>query len=135
MLFSMLRKGIVFFLLLLSINSYSDQQSNVTVKLPFGAAFISYVNYASDNASVDDWKTLTVGRSATQALNVGDLVLVATLMEPGLYRCDYFKVLGEDDVTIRYTGVAWDPTYAIDNEEMLKLFYRTSDVRSCDIAT
>ena len=134
MFLSTFRKGMIFFLLLLSVNSYSDQQANVTVKLPFGAGFVSFVSYANDAVPADYWKILAVGSSTSQVLNVGDVILVDTLQDIDRHRCDYFQVVNAGDVTVKYTGLSWNPNYKLDKDGVLTIArrYYTYDFNSCD---
>ena len=143
MLYSVAKKGAALLLFVSAFSVFADSSdfsdsvdgdANVTVTLPFGAAFISYVSYASDKVAASEYKTLAVGKSTTQALNEGDLVLVDTLQTLDAHQCDYFKVIGSGDASISYTGAAWKPKHKIDSDETVQLFFQshTNLFHSCD---
>ena len=67
------------FSLVVSLSGLASEKSNVTIKLPAGAAFVSYVSFATDGVDASDYTTLAVGKSLVQGLNVGDFMLVDTL--------------------------------------------------------
>ena len=122
-------KGLLFCLILLSSTVFAYKKSSVTISLPLGAAFISYVSFASVGIEASEFTTLSVGRSLTEALDVGDFILVDTLYGffADQHRCDYFMLTEKGDVLIEYTGVAWAPKYVIDNDN-LKLVHRYSTI-------
>ncbi|GFS07591.1 hypothetical protein ElyMa_006572800 [Elysia marginata] len=134
MLFSVVRKSVALLLFFSALNVSADEQASITVKLPLGAAFISNVSYASANIADSEYKTLAVGKSATQSLNTGDLVLVDTWQTLDAHQCDYFQVIGTGDASISYTGAAWKPKHEIDSDETVKLVFqsRTNLFHSCD---
>ncbi|WP_211824885.1 hypothetical protein [Kistimonas asteriae] len=129
----MFKKTLMLFMLLSTFNVYADEQANVTVKLPLGAAFISYVSYASQNVPADYTKTMLVGSSDSQTLKLGDIVLVDTLASLSDHKCDYFQVVNEGNVTVSYTGASFYPVYSFDNASVLNLVHQsgTNFFKSC----
>ena len=133
MLISNYKKIFSLFLLFLMSNVHAEEQANVTVKLPLGAAFISYVSYASKNVPADYSKTMVVGSSDSKTLNLGDVILVDTLSTLSEHTCHYFQVVNEGDVTIKYTGASMYPVYTLDSINVLNLVHQnmTSFFISC----
>ncbi len=126
------KSAILLFLLACNINA--NEQATVTVKLPLGASFISYVSYASQNVPADYSKTMAVGSSHSQILNLGDVILVDTLSTLSEHTCHYFQVVNGGDVTLKYTGASMYPVYNLDSVNVLNLAHQsmTSFFKSCD---
>ncbi len=134
MLNSIAKKSAVLLLFLLACNINANEQATVTVKLPLGAAFISYVSYASQNVPADYSKTMAVGRSHSQTLDLGDVILVDTLSTLSEHTCHYFQVVNGGEVTLKYTGASMYPVYNLDNVNVLNLVHQsmTSFFKACD---